>query len=314
MVTKLQLEQSAKLADLHREWRDPKKAHPERVEQLVKRWDADERKGRAAGSMTLDYVGHANLRDILCMEDPLWNWRALGTHPQTGAPVYDKDDKGWPIGLWIGLTIHGVEKLGYGSCRSGKDLENAVKELIGDALRNAAQSFGIAIALWVKSDLADLAVEHGEDPEQAVAATAAREAAAPTPGGQCPECHGPAGRHATACKAGQGAAAPANGTAPAPVNPPLTPEPPAPEAQPPAAEAAPPDPEQVRKALQLEVGTMLAAMRGQVPAQYAEEAKRQGWPGDLTTTTDAQLEAVAVWLRASPVGRVAAGTGSPNQS
>jgi hypothetical protein len=45
----------------------------------------------------------------------------------------------------LGKTIIGV-----GSCKADKD--DAAKELIGDALRNAAMRFGIAINLWSKAD------------------------------------------------------------------------------------------------------------------------------------------------------------------
>ena len=54
-------------------------------------------------------------------------------------------------GLWIKLTIHGVTKLGFGDA-GGKTGPNAVKELIGDCLRNASMRFGVATYLWSKSE------------------------------------------------------------------------------------------------------------------------------------------------------------------
>ncbi|MDZ7905194.1 MAG: hypothetical protein U5N55_05030 [Cypionkella sp.] len=59
-------------------------------------------------------------------------------------------------GMWIKLTVCGVTRLGYGH-PDGKSGGNAVKELIGDALRNAAMRFGAALDLWHKGDL------HGDD-------------------------------------------------------------------------------------------------------------------------------------------------------
>ncbi len=55
-------------------------------------------------------------------------------------------------GLWIRLTVLGVTRLGYGDAE-GKTGGNAIKEAIGDALRNAAMRFGAALDLWHKGDL-----------------------------------------------------------------------------------------------------------------------------------------------------------------
>lgn len=98
----------------------------------------------------LDYVGHAALTDRLLDCDPKWNWRpvALDGLPAPGT------------GMWIELTVCGVSRLGYGSA-DGKKGGDAIKEIIGDALRNAAMRFGAALDLWHKGDL------HGpEDADQ----------------------------------------------------------------------------------------------------------------------------------------------------
>ena len=58
---------------------------------------------------------------------------------------------GKPIGLWIKLTVGGVTRLGYGSVTP--EAYDPEKQLIGDALRNAAMRFGVALDLWSKSDL-----------------------------------------------------------------------------------------------------------------------------------------------------------------
>ena len=54
--------------------------------------------------------------------------------------------------MWIRLTVCGVTRLGYGDAQ-GKSGGNAMKERIGDALRNAAMRFGAALDLWHKGEL-----------------------------------------------------------------------------------------------------------------------------------------------------------------
>ena len=94
----------------------------------------------------LDYVGHAALTDRLLDCDPLWNWEPVATN-EDGTPAIDRNG-----GMWIKLTVCGVTRLGYGDA-PGKDGGNAVKEVIGDSLRNAAMRFGAALDLWHKGDL-----------------------------------------------------------------------------------------------------------------------------------------------------------------
>lgn len=93
----------------------------------------------------LDYVGHAALTNRLLDCDPYWTWEffAIGAD---GNPVIDKDG-----GFWIKLTVCGVTRLGYGD-GGGKTGGDAMKERIGDALRNAAMRFGAALDLWFKGD------------------------------------------------------------------------------------------------------------------------------------------------------------------
>lgn len=102
----------------------------------------------------LDYVGHAALTDRLLDVDPEWSWEpvAFGAN---GLPMLDQNG-----GLWIRLTVLGVTRLGYGDA-DGKTGGNAIKEAIGDALRNAAMRFGAALDLWHKGDL------HADEDERA---------------------------------------------------------------------------------------------------------------------------------------------------
>lgn len=88
----------------------------------------------------LDFVGHANVTDRLNTVDPTWTWEPVAFNEQ-GLPAYDNAG-----GLWIRLSIGGVTRLGYGD---GPD----PKQRIGDALRNAAMRFGVALDLWSKDEL-----------------------------------------------------------------------------------------------------------------------------------------------------------------
>lgn len=97
----------------------------------------------------LDYVGHAAVTERLLQVDPDWTWAPMGIDPNTGAPVLDGNG-----GLWIHLTVHGKTMPGYGDVQPGRKGGDAVKEAIGDAIRNAAIRFGIALDLWAKEPLA----------------------------------------------------------------------------------------------------------------------------------------------------------------
>ncbi len=98
------------------------------------------------GNVMLDYVGHAAATHRLLDADPHWNWEPLAMTPD-GMPARDAEG-----GMWIKLTVCGVTRLGYGSAPNKKG-GDAIKELIGDAIRNAAMRFGLALDLWHKGDL-----------------------------------------------------------------------------------------------------------------------------------------------------------------
>lgn len=127
----------------------------------------------------LDYVGHAALTDRLLDTDPQWSWEPAAF--RDGLPAFDQTG-----GLWIKLTVCGVTRLGYGhaAAKPGADPGSREKEVIGDALRNAAMRFGAALDLWHKGDLhgpADQSEDQSEEPapqdDRRPAALVAAEAA-----------------------------------------------------------------------------------------------------------------------------------------
>jgi hypothetical protein len=127
----------------------------------------------------VDYVGHADVTDRLLSVDPEWDWQPKATDPDpellkaaigsgsadvvqsvidNAPPKFERNRQGNLVGLWIKLTVGGKTRLGYGSCPA--DQHDPEKVLIGDALRNAAMRFGVALTLWAKGDRADPTMEN----------------------------------------------------------------------------------------------------------------------------------------------------------
>ncbi|WP_197026092.1 hypothetical protein [Arthrobacter sp. 9MFCol3.1] len=132
--------------DIWAELRKP--VDPKAVGQLPKPTKKENPKGictecggyHGMPAVHLDYVGHAAVTDRLITVDPEWTWEPVALD-ERGLPQYDNAG-----GLWIRLTIGGVTRLGYGDGETPK-------ERIGDALRNAAMRFGVALDLWSKDEL-----------------------------------------------------------------------------------------------------------------------------------------------------------------
>lgn len=99
----------------------------------------------------LDYVGHAYVTERLLRVDPTWNWQPLLTD-QHGQPAHLQGV------FWIRLTVCGVTRLGVGDAAKKMGTGDWWKEAYGDALRNAAMRFGVAVQLWQRE-------RHGAAPE-----------------------------------------------------------------------------------------------------------------------------------------------------
>lgn len=97
----------------------------------------------------IDFVGHANVTRRLLEVDPLWTWEPFALD-ESGLPLVDTDSLGNPVGMWIKLTLCGHTRPGYGSVPSNQ--HDAIKVLIGDAIRNAAQRFGVALDQWITGE------------------------------------------------------------------------------------------------------------------------------------------------------------------
>jgi len=108
------------------------------------------KKGPLAGTkIMLDYVGHAAATARLLDADMEWNWEPVALDDD-GLPRIVR--RGLTLELWIRLTVDGTARLGVGTVAvddSGEDQDTS-KELIGDAIRNAAMRFGVALDLWRK--------------------------------------------------------------------------------------------------------------------------------------------------------------------
>lgn len=137
------------LAKLHAETRIPS---PDQVGKVDK------------GYGKLDYLGHAAVTDALLAHDPEWSWEPYA-EDENGLPKIMYDAGGRPRGMWIRLTVHGHSRIGIGTCSA--TAAEPYKELIGDALRNAAMRFGVGLALWAKEDWAEQGLEAGETESQA---------------------------------------------------------------------------------------------------------------------------------------------------
>lgn len=131
----------------------------------------------------LAYVGHAGITMRLNEGDPDWNWRPMAVTPQ-GTPLITDG------GLWIWLTVLGKTIPAYGDAGSKKPpfTGSAVKELIGDAIRNGAMRFGVGTYLWSKSEKAkaELTRQGIDDDDEGSTTTAPKTQpqSAPEPHGQ----------------------------------------------------------------------------------------------------------------------------------
>lgn len=133
-----------------------------------------------SAAIHLDYVGHADVTDRLLAVDPTWTWRHFTLEEMQALPPALRE-----AGLWIHLTVNGVTRPGFGDA-GDKRGPNAVKEAIGDALRNAAMRFGVALDLWAKGDRSwaeakDETPEAQEAPQEARTAPPAAQAAQEAP-------------------------------------------------------------------------------------------------------------------------------------
>ena len=114
---------------------------PEQIGQKPK-------KNKTTGEITyLDYIGHAEITERLNSVDPLWTWEPMAV-ADDGAPLVREN--GSTLELWINLTVGNVTRPAVGTVDVGAWSGETAKELVSDALRNAAMRFGVGLDLWKK--------------------------------------------------------------------------------------------------------------------------------------------------------------------
>lgn len=118
------------------------------------------------GGIELRYLSHIWVRKAFQDADPDWYWEPMG-YDDRGQPVIERDSQGQPVGFWIWLHLLGTKMPGYGSVEPGK--RDAIKELIGDALRNAGMRL-VGGSLWVKDKPKRKAPAKKKEPLPAAAA------------------------------------------------------------------------------------------------------------------------------------------------
>lgn len=120
----------------------------------------------------LDYMGHAAVTDLLLEHDPEWSWEPFALD-EAGLPLIVRDSQARPRALWIRLTVCGQTRIGVGTCSASAG--DPFKELIGDALRNAAMRFGVGLSLWAKEEWQDEGVESSRAGERPQTGTSGEE-------------------------------------------------------------------------------------------------------------------------------------------
>jgi hypothetical protein len=139
------------------------------------------------GHLHLYYIGHAQLTRRLIETDPSWRWEpmhrdvtqpevliaaiasgdkdivrmVLDSFPPKMTELEVSDGKGGTkveLGMWIRLILHDddgneISMPGFGDAKGKLWGGDALKEIIGDALRNAGMRRGAALGLWESQDL-----------------------------------------------------------------------------------------------------------------------------------------------------------------
>lgn len=233
----------------------------------VKQWCETCKQNITTAHIHLDFVGHAHLTARLLQLDPFWSWEPVA-FDEDGLPKIKVN--GGQAHLWIRLTVAGITRLGVGSEpveKFGKPNENLLKELIGDALRNAGMRFGLALNLWAKGELLEDAEEPptGEPPAADSKPAAAKQAQPAKKAATAPR----RGATAPAAKKAAQTRPPAKKAATAPPGPAATPE---------AADGGVEDPNLLFKEIPKEVRQKAMAALAENPVEVDEYGQVALWP------------------------------------
>jgi hypothetical protein len=110
------------------------------------------------GGQQLSFVGHADVTKMLIEVDPCWTWEPVAFDAD-GLPAYRVENGMAHMAGW--MTIHGVRRLGIGSCLPNKP--DLLKELASDLIRNCGMRYGFCLSLWTKQEWEDL--DHSGAPQ-----------------------------------------------------------------------------------------------------------------------------------------------------
>lgn len=124
------------LQEIPQQWGQPPEAL---VSHLVRK--------TKTGDITLDYLDHAQTTAALIAIDPLWTWEPMATDEHGKPHIFSANGQAH---LWIWLTVLGKRLPAVGTAEANKS--DCAKELIGDAIRNGAMRFGVALGLWSKQE------------------------------------------------------------------------------------------------------------------------------------------------------------------
>ena len=114
-----------------------------------------------SGTIHLDFVGHADATNRLLEMDPGWTWEPM-SYADDGSPLIVEKDGEAKMWIWLilhvyrdtpnGLEVIPVRRPGVGTVQIFQHTREVEKQLISDALRNAAMRAGVGLVLWAKGD------------------------------------------------------------------------------------------------------------------------------------------------------------------
>lgn len=120
----------------------------------------------------LDYMGHADVTEALIRIDPEFTYTPGWNTTAGPLGPFALTDQRNPKNILLEMTLFGVTRPCVGTIEG--DVNDPLKELLSDGLRNGAMRFGIAVRLWSKADHHDVVDESEPAPRPQAAAQPAQ--------------------------------------------------------------------------------------------------------------------------------------------